>query len=118
MSIGPIPECSMRLPTYRGSWQRRYHPYPRYELSLRERLEQDAEAVSHDDEDHLALPAYVPRLPPADEVDEVIDSLEVAVHPQGKTVYWQRPCLSTLVIDLAIFIILWRPAKNMWSGKQ
>jgi hypothetical protein len=29
----------MRLPSYRGSWQRRYHPYPRVKLSAHERCQ-------------------------------------------------------------------------------
>ncbi|EIN13653.1 hypothetical protein PUNSTDRAFT_48599, partial [Punctularia strigosozonata HHB-11173 SS5] len=31
-------QSQLRLPAYRGSWQRRYHPYPRYQVSTRERI--------------------------------------------------------------------------------
>ncbi|KAH7916527.1 hypothetical protein BJ138DRAFT_284095 [Hygrophoropsis aurantiaca] len=98
----------MRLPSYRSSHMRRYHPYPRYALSQHERLRQ-TEDESQNGYERIVEVLEVDRtlwtgLRAHDEetlnLEEALRILDDVDQLPGR-----RRSLSTLIIDLALFVM-------------
>ncbi|EPS94785.1 hypothetical protein FOMPIDRAFT_1054788 [Fomitopsis schrenkii] len=97
----PLPRDTGRLPSYRESHMRRFHPYPRYELPAWQRYEHLMHTVDYRYEEEPSMD--MSSLYVIDEMDEDLENLEAALSngaPPGK----RRRRLSLLVIELALAI--------------
>ncbi|KAH7924263.1 hypothetical protein BV22DRAFT_1129975 [Leucogyrophana mollusca] len=99
----------MRLPSYRSSYLLRYHPYPRYAPSQRERLMQTVDERNHiDNGDANDAPEVGAVLWPAlQERDEETTMLEEALRAvedlEGERSPPRRRSISTLIILMGNF---------------
>ncbi|KAH7915064.1 hypothetical protein BJ138DRAFT_223674 [Hygrophoropsis aurantiaca] len=99
----------MRLPSYRSSHMRRYHPYPRYALSQHERLMQTEEDESQNGYERIVdvlevnrtlwtgLRAHDEETLNLEEALRILDDVDQLPR--------RRRSLSTLIIDLALFVM-------------
>lgn len=76
---------SYRLPTYRSSYMRRYHPYPRYIVSATDENLLDDELDAHDEAPLDLYLSIAPAMPEAaPNVDPLDDHLDVHEDPAEK----------------------------------
>ncbi|KAH7920070.1 hypothetical protein BV22DRAFT_1040306 [Leucogyrophana mollusca] len=98
----------MRPPNYRPSHRVRYHPYPRYAFSQRERLMQTIDEQNDADQGKTvhASGAAEGLLPVIQELDEETANLEQALPPvestEGERIPTRHRSISTVIVDLAL----------------